>query len=138
MAKFFSRSAKKPKAESPDVSDSKATLEIGSLIDQRYRLEEEIGRGGMGIVYRAHDIPNNRTVAIKVIDMSQANALALHQFLMESAIISKLSHPHIVTVYETGIIESGAGASSPFIVMELIQGISLSEMQQLTFAKIID
>ena len=54
---------------SPDSSAKtlKATFGIGTLIDQRYRLVAEIGRGGMGIVYRAHDIQKDLDVALKII-----------------------------------------------------------------------
>jgi serine/threonine protein kinase len=117
---------------------SRATFGIGTVIEQRYHLDAELGRGRMGIVYRAHDLPNNRDVAIKVINVGAANTLAREQFLREAQITAQLNHPHIVAVYETGTVDTGARTPSPFIAMEFIQGKPLSEMRGLTFAQIID
>jgi serine/threonine protein kinase len=111
---------------------------IGSLLDQHYRLDAEIGRGGMGIVYRAHDIPNDRDVAIKVMNPNSANALTLQQFAREKEISARLNHPHIVTVYETGTVVTSEDEPAPFIVMELVHGISLDELRGLTYARIVD
>jgi serine/threonine protein kinase len=130
-------------AESSNLPDaaartSRVTLEIGAVIAQRYRLDAELGRGGMGVVYRAHDIPNHRDVAIKFLPAGEASASAREQFSREAQITARLNHPHIVAVYETGAVDTGAREPLPFIVMELIQGKSLSEMRGLTFAQIID
>lgn len=116
----------------------KTPFGIGTLIDQRYRLDAELGRGGMGIVYRARDIPNNRDVAVKIINVGEQNALAREQFLHEAQITAALDHPHIVAVYATGAVDTGARTPSPFIAMELIEGKSLSELRGLTYAQIID
>ena len=117
---------------------STTSLGIGSLLDQRYRLDAEIGRGGMGIVYRAFDLHNHRDVAIKVINAGTANALSLGQFAREAEISTKLSHPHIVSVYETGTVDTGSGTPTPYIVMELVQGKGLDEIGSLTYTRIID
>ena len=130
MAKFFSRFRR---AQQADKTEARAVFAVGSLINGRYRLDAEIGRGGMGIVYRAHDIPNDRDVAIKVINTDKANALTREQFLREAEISARFQHPHIVAVYEIGEVES-----VPFIVMELVKGTSLSDMPGLTYARIIE
>jgi serine/threonine protein kinase len=140
MANFFTRLSQvfqknKTSSDSPDVM---RTLGVGALINQRYRLDSEIGRGGMGIVYRAHDLANDLDVAVKVIKLDATNALSLQQFEREARILAKLHHPHIVTVYETGTVDTGAKESSPYIVMELVQGTSLLEMQGFTYTRIID
>jgi serine/threonine protein kinase len=127
MAKFFDRFSKKSGA------DSNAAPGIGSLINQRYRLDAEIGRGGMGIVYRARDISNDRDVAIKIINAQRANALTLAQFQREAEIAARLNHPNIVAAYEIGALES-----LPFIVMELARGTSLDQMRGFTYARIVD
>jgi hypothetical protein len=111
---------------------------VGALIDQRYRLDAEIGRGGMGIVYRAYDIQNQREVAIKVISFNELNTLSRQQFSREAQITARLNHPHIIAVYETGTVETGASEPSPFIVMELVRGESLDDMRGFTYPRIID
>lgn len=111
---------------------------MGSLINNRYRLDEEIGRGGMGIIYRAHDLPNDRDVALKIINLDSANALTLQQFSREAEITAQLNHPHIVAVYETGSVDTGGQDSLPFIAMELVQGTSLDKIRGFTYASIID
>src|SRR6266496_2158559 len=141
MAKFLTRlsqALQKDRSTPPEnrdvpASKSSVTFGIGALINGRYRLDEEIGRGGMGIVYRAHDLPNNRDVAIKIINFDKANNLTHQRFLHEAEIASRLNHPHIVTVYETGATEA-----SPFIVMELVHSKSLEELRAFTYARILD
>ncbi|HET9911235.1 MAG TPA: protein kinase [Anaerolineales bacterium] len=117
-------------------NNTKTIPGVGAIVDKRYRLDAEIGRGGMGIVYRAYDIPNQREVAFKVINFGQANALTRRQFLQESEISARLAHPHIVAVHETGTID--AQESLPFIVMEWIQGTSLDQIRGLTYARIVE
>ena len=111
---------------------------VGALIEQRYRLEAELGRGGMGIVYRALDIPNERQVALKILPAGDAPASAREQFLREAQITSMLNHPHIVAVYETGMVDTGGRAPCPFIAMEYVHGQNLSELRGLTFSQIVD
>ena len=134
MAKFFARLSqafRKNKSGSIGIG-------IGTILDQRYRLESELGRGGMGIVYRAHDIPNDREVAVKFVDLDAANALTLQQFLREAEITARLRHPHIVAVYETGAVDTGLDQPSPFLVMELVQGVHLNEIQWFTCNRIVE
>jgi len=130
--------AARSSSESLSASAQEMRFGIDSLINGRYRLEAEIGRGGMGIVYRAHDIPNDRDVAVKVIDPVQANALTRQQFLQEAEINARLHHPHMIPVYETGIVDSGMPEPLTFIVMEWVQGVSLDKTHRLTYTKIID
>lgn len=113
-------------------------LKVGELIDGRYRLDAEIGRGGMGIVYLARDIPNDRDVAIKAINLDTANALTRQQFAQEAETAARFHHSHIVAVYETGLADIGGQELLPFIVMEFVQGTSLNELRGLSYAKIID
>lgn len=138
MAKFFSRISHALHKSPPKEDGSKTTPGAGALINGRYRLEAEIGRGGMGIVYRAHDIPNDRDVAVKVINTAKANALTRQQFLHEAEITAKFHHPHIVGVYETGTMDPGEPGASPFMVMELVEGTSLGEIFNLTYARILE
>lgn len=137
MAKFLARLFQKSTTTEDDRS-SKNVFGIGCVIDQKYRITAEIGRGGMGIVYRAHDLRQDHDVALKIIDENQLNDLTLQQFLRESRIHLQLQQPHIARVYEVGTVRSEAGQALPFLVMELLQGTPLHQMHEFTYARVID
>jgi serine/threonine-protein kinase len=96
---------------------------IGTLLCNRFRLEERIGSGGMSTVYRAFDETLERWVAIKLLhaDMSQDDA-QLERFRREARAAARLSHPHVVTV-----IDAGEDDGRPFIVFEYVEGETLKE-----------
>src|ERR687889_1482018 len=96
---------------------------IGTLIGERYRLEEKIGAGGMSSVYRAFDPTLERWVAIKVMhrDLSQDEA-QLERFRREARAVASLNHPHIVTV-----IDAGEDEGAPYIVFEYVEGETLKD-----------
>ncbi|HLE52938.1 MAG TPA: protein kinase, partial [Anaerolineales bacterium] len=87
----------------------------------RYRMEAEIGRGGMGIVYRAQDTLLEREVAVKVLNDPGLGNEARARLLREAQAAARLNHPNIVSVYDAGEWDG-----SPFIVMELVEGVALS------------
>jgi non-specific serine/threonine protein kinase len=96
---------------------------IGTLISQ-YRIEEKVGEGGMGSVFRAHDTKLQRPVALKFLPLEFArDAAAGARLLKEARITSSLNHPNIATIYEVGDANG-----SPFIAMELVLGESLREV----------
>src|SRR5262245_64665740 len=87
-----------------------------------YRLEELIGRGGMGEVYRALDTKLQRPVAVKLMRESRGEVgLAVHRFLREARAASALNHPNIVVVHDIGETEDGRH----YIVQEFIDGATL-------------
>src|SRR3989442_15335581 len=89
-----------------------------------YRLEGEIGRGGMGVVYRAVDTRLGRTVAIKMLPPeATADADRNRRFVQEARSPSALNHPHIVTIHD---IDEDAGTT--FIAMELVDGTPLDKL----------
>jgi serine/threonine-protein kinase len=89
-----------------------------------YRLDEEIGRGGMGVVYRAWDTQLNRPVAVKTIRTpSRATPEALARFRSEAVAVARLQHPNIVQVFETG-----EHAGQPYAVLEYVPGGSLAQL----------
>lgn len=88
-----------------------------------YELIEELGRGGMGVVFRARQISLDREVAIKMILRGRlASEADLQRFLAEASATARLQHPNIVPVYEAGDIEG-----RPFFSMQLIVGETLAE-----------
>jgi tetratricopeptide (TPR) repeat protein len=92
---------------------SVARLAPGQVVDDAYRIEEEIGAGGMGRVYRARDQRLGRDVALKL----HALALGDEDLVREAAALARLAHPNVVTVYEVG-----TWAGHPWVAMELVQG----------------
>ena len=117
---------------------SATLLSIGTSINGRYRLEAEIGRGGMGIIYRGYDLQDQRDVAVKVINSDTANALTRQQFLQEAEINARLHHPHIVALCESGLLDAGTQEPAPYMVMEWVQGTSLDHLHGLTYSRIAD
>jgi serine/threonine-protein kinase len=90
----------------------------------RHRVEGEVGRGGMGAVYRAHDPDLNRPVAVKVLraDLADHPALA-RRFLEEARVGGRLQHPGVVPVYEVGRHDG-----RPYFTMKLVQGRTLAQL----------
>ncbi|MBI4566919.1 MAG: protein kinase, partial [Planctomycetes bacterium] len=117
-------------AEKTVIEDSAPTKKrdtsaraIAGEID-RYEMIEEIGRGGMGAVYRARDRRLSREVAIKrLLRGDAASAQGIERFLREARAIAALNHPNIVTVYDVG-----KDARGYFIVMELVDGRALADI----------
>jgi tRNA A-37 threonylcarbamoyl transferase component Bud32 len=90
----------------------------------RYKIIEELGRGGMGVVYKAHDSVLDRTVAYKVLPQDLKNHPKIVESLMrEARALAKLHHPNIVTVFD-----AGQSSDTYFFVMEYIEGKNLREI----------
>ena len=99
---------------------------IGKKLDGRYEITELIGEGGMADVYRATDVVDNKTVAVKILKKEFAeNEEFLRWFRNESKAIAVLSHPNIVKIFDVGFSER-----IQFIVMEYIDGITLNEYME--------
>ncbi len=97
---------------------------IGTLLNERYRLDTEIGRGGMGVIYRAHDLLLDRDVAVKILQDAALDSAGRARLLREAQAAAQLNHPNIASVYDAGEADG-----SPFIVMELVEGPSLHEQR---------
>jgi len=105
---------------------SAATRVSGFDHEQRYEILEEIGRGGMGVVYRATDRRLGRVVALKRLPESlQNHPKAVELFLREARSAAALNHPNIVTVFD-----AGREADAYYIAMELLQGRPLTAILQ--------
>jgi serine/threonine protein kinase len=115
----------------PPSSPTEASPKGGpasSLVIPGYEVLEEIGRGGMGVVYKARHLALNRVVALKmVLRGSQADEGSRDRFQREAEAIARLQHPHIVQIYEVGQWRSPEGDLLPFISLEYCAGGSLDE-----------
>lgn len=95
---------------------------LAAALADRYRLERELGTGGMATVYLAEDLKHRRHVAIKVLRSELADALGPERFLREIEISAKLDHPHILPLYD-----SGEADGFLYYVMPFVEGESLRD-----------
>src|SRR5262252_871698 len=104
----------------------------GAVLRQRYRLDGEIGRGGMGVVYRATDLELMREVAVKVVSEA-ASTEARQRLIREARAAAALNHPNIISVHDFGE-EQGI----PFFVMELVDGPNLAKARTSDLPRIVE
>ena len=97
---------------------------LPTLLGGRFRLEEQVGIGGMARVYRAFDTLLERPVAIKVLnaEVATSDVDQLERFRREARAVARLSHPHVV-----GVIDAGEDDGTPFIVFEYVEGETLKQ-----------
>jgi serine/threonine protein kinase len=106
----------------PPSTDPSFAYAPGDIIAGKYALEEMLGEGGMGAVFRARNTAIDMPVAIKLIRADLNRELLSGRLLLEARAAAKLTHPAIVRVFDVGQTALG----DPFIVMELLEGESLS------------
>ena len=100
-----------------------AALSKGSLIAGKYRIIDEIGQGGMGVVYKAEDIKLKRCIALKFLPPHLMGSSELKErFLVEAQAAAALSHPNICVIHEVGESEE-----RPYIAMEYVEGETLRD-----------
>ena len=78
--------------------------QLTAALGDRYRIERELGRGGMATVHLAHDLKHDRQVAIKVLHPELAAVLGAERFLAEVRVTARLDHPHILTLIDSGVV----------------------------------
>ena len=109
------------------------------LLGGRYRIEGELGQGGSGVVYRAHDTVLDRPVAVKILAKLGTGPETRVRFLRGAQAAARLHHPNIAAVFDAGEAEvSGSQAGAPFVVMELVEGHSLHEQPPTELGRIVD
>ena len=95
-------------------------------LQDRYELRETLGRGGMGIVYKAYDRVMNREVALKtILDIDNPETLAL--FYKEWSTLVTMVHPNVISIYDIGEFDQD-GVTKPFFVMPLLPGVTLDRL----------
>lgn len=102
---------------------SEGPLETGSLLDGRYRIDAQVGRGGMGVVYRGTDLTLRRPVAIKVLSARAADDHTLARFLGEAQTLAQVEHRGLVPIYAVG-----RTGDFYYMVMKLLEGRTLAEV----------
>jgi serine/threonine-protein kinase len=95
---------------------------LSAALSDRYRLDRELGQGGMATVYLAQDLKHERPVAIKLLRDDVAQSVGRERFLREIQLAARLSHPHILPLYD-----SGEADGTLFYVMPVVQGQSLRD-----------
>lgn len=109
-----------------DGGNSPFNLKPDEIFVDRYRIVEEIGRGGMGVVYRANDPVTQRDVALKLIRGDRlAGKDAVRRLVREGVLARDIRHPNVVAVYDVGEVKG-----LPFLTMELLGGGSLRAWMQ--------
>ena len=99
-----------------------AVQRLSSSLADRYRIERELGQGGMATVYLAHDLRHDRSVAIKVLRAEVAHTMGAERFLREIRLAARLNHPSILALFD-----SGDAGGALFYVMPAVEGESLRD-----------
>ncbi|MGA7634901.1 MAG: serine/threonine-protein kinase [Terriglobales bacterium] len=105
------------------IARLRSGAEIPDLNDTRYRLIEQVARGGMGVVYAAEDKLLQRRVALKVLDRSGSEGELANRLMREARVLALLEHPGIVPVHEVGTLADG----SVFYTMKFVEGKRLDQ-----------
>src|SRR5215210_6295958 len=103
---------------------------LAASLADRYVLEREIGAGGMATVYLARDLRHKRSVALKVVRPELSGREGGERFLREIELAARLQHPHILPVFDSGVVDDGAGPPLPYFVMPYVEGETLRQRLQ--------
>ncbi len=94
---------------------------LDSALGERYRIERELDRGGMAIVYVGEDLRHGRKVAVKILQPIVAETVGTERFLREVEVVAGLEHPHVLT-----LIDSVDADGLPYYVMPFVRGENLA------------
>jgi serine/threonine-protein kinase len=109
---------------------------LADALADRYRIERELGRGGMAVVYLAHDLRHDRPVALKVLNSDLAHALGAERFEREIHVAARLQHPNILTVLDSGETAGQLWFTMPFVAGESLRA-RLDRESQLPVAEAV-
>jgi eukaryotic-like serine/threonine-protein kinase len=105
------------------------TADLQAALADRYRIEHELGRGGMATVYLAHDVRHDRPVALKVLRPELAAALGPERFLRETKLTARLQHPHILPLFDSGEANGQLWYVMPYVAGESLRARLARERQ---------
>jgi len=107
--------------QNPDAAETHIMEMVENLLGGRYRLERELGRGGMGVVYLAFDTQLDRPVALKFLgSLADGSESYRERFIREAKAAARVSHPNIISIYDIG-----ASQGKAYIAMEYVEGANL-------------
>jgi eukaryotic-like serine/threonine-protein kinase len=106
-----------------------ADAQLQAALADRYRIERELGRGGMATVYLAQDLRHDRPVALKLLHPDLAASLGNDRFQREIRLAARLQHPHILTVYDSGEAAGRLWFTMPYVEGESLRGRLARERQ---------
>jgi hypothetical protein len=104
-----------------------AALPFAKALPGRYRVEREVGRGGMATVYLAYDLRHERTVALKVLRPELSTVLAGERFAREIAVAARLNHPHILPLLDSGVVDVHGARPVLYYTMPYVEGQTLRD-----------
>ena len=116
------RMAEQLKQDAAASADGPERSLVGGSI-RHYKVLRELGRGGVGVVYEAHDGNLDRSVALKILATHAATRQELQRFRREAMALARTRHPHITAIHDVGVTDQGG----PFFVMDLVRGATLDE-----------
>ncbi|MGK2961755.1 MAG: protein kinase domain-containing protein, partial [Gemmatimonadaceae bacterium] len=96
---------------------------LSDHIGDRYRIEREIGTGGMATVYVAEDVRHQRRVAVKVLHPELSAVLGTERFLKEISLTASLQHPHILPLFDSGSADGLLYYVMPYVEGETLRGL---------------
>src|SRR5215204_3378064 len=103
---------------------------LSAAVSGRYVVEREVGAGGMATVYLARDLRHKRLVALKVIRPELGGREGVERFLREIELAARLQHPHILPVFDSGLIDAESATPLPYFVMPFVEGETLRQRLQ--------
>jgi eukaryotic-like serine/threonine-protein kinase len=103
---------------------------LAAALSERYLLEREVGAGGMATVYLARDLRHKRSVAVKVVLPELGGPAGVERFLREIELAARLQHPHILPVFDSGVVDSQDAVPVPYFVMPYVEGETLRQRLQ--------
>ena len=101
-------------------------LEAGAVRIPELEMIDQLGKGGMGVIYKARQLRLNRLVAVKFLPQAAGESSVFRErFVREAQTLARLSHPHIVTIFDFGEV-----GGIPYLVMEYVEGTTLRRLLQ--------
>jgi len=98
---------------------------IGQILNERYKVVKEVGRGGLSAVYKVIDQSMDRSIAVKVlIPQLVSDQFSIKRFQQAAQTISQLQHPNVIRVYDYGFLSSG----QPYLIMDFLEGENLADI----------